>query len=349
MGEEVAMPALSAAQAERVATLFKAWDIDSIGKLPLANFTGASIPIGPHESGVLTKLREMDYDGDGSVTKEEWNAYFAACAVLSQEEFDLIINSMIEAAELICTIIRATRMAAEDEMPPADDLDASVPLSAERIAAVKALFAAWDIDGSGSIDRRKLTGVSEVSFGPFHAQVFKQIKEMDTDGDQLVTLEEMLSFFQAAAALSDDEFEAIRSPMLEVAQEQATIKMLTDMAGGVEGPPEEDMEAITPLSEPRLAELKTLWHTLGGGDGLDVKLEDMEKAEQGSTIGPHSVSVLKELVSMDTNSDGMLSWSELMGYFTATGAVLSDEEFSMLVGDMTTRVEMQLLAKSISG
>ena len=81
-------------------------------------------------------------------------------------------------------------------MPPADDLEASVPLSAERIAAVKALFDAWDIDGSGSIDRRKLTGVSEVSFGPFHAQVFKQIEEMDADGDQLVTLEEMLSFFQ---------------------------------------------------------------------------------------------------------------------------------------------------------
>ena len=68
--EEVVMPVLSAAQAEQVGTLFKAWDIDSIGKLPLANFSGASIPIGPHESGVLTKLRDMDYDGDGSVTKE---------------------------------------------------------------------------------------------------------------------------------------------------------------------------------------------------------------------------------------------------------------------------------------
>jgi len=52
---------------------------------------------------------------------------------------------------------------------------------------------------------------------------------------------------------------------------------------------------------------------------------------------------------MDTNADGMLSWPELVSYFTVTGAMLSDEEFNLLLNDMTTRVEMQLLAASIDG
>ena len=50
---------------------------------------------------------------------------------------------------------------------------------------------------------------------------------------------------------------------------------------------------------------------------------------------------------MDTNSDGMLQWSELLDYFSMAGASLSDDEFTEIVGDMTTRIQMQLLAQSI--
>ena len=64
-------------------------------------------------------------------------------------------------------------------------------------------------------------------------------------------------------------------------------------------------------------------------------------------IGPHSVSVLKEMYAMDTNADGKLQWSELLDYFTNAGAMLSDEEFTEIVGDMTTRIQMQLLAQMV--
>eukprot|EP00966_Prymnesium_polylepis_P280373 6478154-Prymnesium_polylepis.1 len=73
----------------------------------------------------------------------------------------------------------------------------------------------------------------------------------------------------------------------------------------------------------------------------------MKKAEKGSMIGPHSVSVLKEMYAMDANSDGMLQWSELYDYFTKAGSILNDSEFTEIVGDMTTRIEMQLLAQMV--
>ena len=61
---------------------------------------------------------------------------------------------------------------------------------------MQALFKAWDYEGKGSIDRLKV-GASSVSFGPHKSQVLKQLDEMDTDGDNLVTLTEMTDFFQA--------------------------------------------------------------------------------------------------------------------------------------------------------
>ena len=42
---------------------------------------------------------------------------------------------------------------------------------------------------------------------------------------------------------------------------------------------------------------------------------------------------------MDANADGLLSWSELESYFTAAGAALSDEEFTLIVSDMRERIE----------
>ena len=50
---------------------------------------------------------------------------------------------------------------------------------------------------------------------------------------------------------------------------------------------------------------------------------------------------------MDANQDGKLQWSELLDYFTKAGASLSDEQYSEIVGDMTTRIQMQLLAQMV--
>jgi len=111
------------------------------------------------------------------------------------------------------------------------------------------------------------------------------------------------------------------------------------------------MEEQQPLSAARAALLEALWELLSpsanDGGEASVPLAALAKAEKGSMIGPHSVSVLKELIAMDANSDGLLSWSELLAYFTGIGSSLSDDEFELVVTDMTQRVQMQLLAESI--
>ena len=104
-------------------------------------------------------------------------------------------------------------------------------------------------------------------------------------------------------------------------------------------PPREDVEAAPPLAAARRAELEALWSLLSPNIETPVRLEVLRSAEKGGKIGPHSVSVLKELYAMDANADGLLSWSELESYFTAAGAALSDEEFTFIVGDMRERIQ----------
>jgi len=347
--EEGTSLSLSAAQLSKIKDLFSQFDVDSMGKLPLTNFNSASLKVGPHEAGILQKLKEMDYDSDGFITKDEWEKYFTASATLSEDEFNIIIESMASAAEIATSIIRCTRLAGEDQpVPPADDLEDIPALPEDRVAKVEALFAAWDVNNKGEIDRRKLKN-SAGTIGPHKVQVFSQLDKMDTNNDNMVTKDEMLAFFQAAVGLSDEEFNFTVDEMLAVAQDEATIAMLTSLAEefGGNAPPAEDLEEGTPLTEERLAQLKELWALLSPSEDTPILLDQMKKAEKGSTIGPHSVSVLKEMYAMDTNADGKLQWSELLDYFTKVGPSVSDDEFTEIVGDMTTRIQMQLLAEMV--
>ena len=130
---------------------------------------------------------------------QEWILWFTATAgTLNADEFNVIMEEMQSSAEEMVTLVRCTRLAAEGaaevEVPAA-----SPPLTGERLQKVQALFKAWDYEGKGSIDRLKV-GASSVSFGPHKSQVLKQLDEMDTDGDNLVTLTEMTDFFQARAS-----------------------------------------------------------------------------------------------------------------------------------------------------
>jgi len=350
-GEDAPVPLkLSPAQLTSVKELFAQFDVDSIGKLPLENFSDTSLKVGPHESHILSKLKEMDYDGDGTITTNEWETYFAAMAALNEDEFKMMIGEMGDYANTVCSIIRCTRLAADDApAPPADELEPPAALAPDRVAIIDKLFSAWDVTGSGQIDRRKLKDAGG-TLGPHKVQIFAQLEAMDVNKDNVVTKDEMLDFFQAAVALSDDEFKSTTDDMMAVAQDEATIAMLTSMAAEFAGgaPPAEDLEAVTPLSAERLEALKNLWGLLSPSIDKPVSLESMKKTEKGSTIGPHSVSVLKEMYAMDANSDGYLQWSELLDYFTTAGAQLSDDEYTEIVGDMTTRIQMQLLAEMVT-
>ncbi|KAL1511783.1 hypothetical protein AB1Y20_009500 [Prymnesium parvum] len=347
--DEVEEKKLSPAQLKKIQDLFNEFDIDSLGKLPLAHFASSSLKFGPHESDFMTQLEQMDYDSDGFITKDEWEKYYTATAGLSEDEFNVIVEHMSNAASQITTIIRCTRLAAEPApAPPTDDVDELPALPAGRVAKVEELFSAWDVAGTGTIDRRKLKA-SGGTLGPHKVQIFSTLDQMDANKDNLVTKDEMLHFFQAAASLGDDEFMTLVDEMNAVAQDSATIQMLMSMASEYDGgaPPAEDLEAVPPLKEERLEQLKMLWSLLSNSLDKPISLAEMKQAESGSKIGPHSVSVLKEMYAMDSNSDGKLQWSELLDYFTKASASLTDAEFTEIVGDMTTRIQMQLLAQMV--
>ena len=73
---------------------------------------------------------------------------------------------------------------------------------------VEELFKAWDFNGDGVIDRSKLE-TSDLEVGPMKAKVFRDFEKMDLDKDNVVTLDEMLTYFGVVSALmSEAEFRA---------------------------------------------------------------------------------------------------------------------------------------------
>lgn len=333
---------------ERVKSLFGVWDLDAQGKLELAAFTGAIVQVGPIETKVLARLADMDVDKDGFVTLEEWLKWFTETATaLNGNEFDLIMEEMEASAEEMVTLIRCTRLAAEAQAVPLDaDEVGPPPLEPKRAEAVQALFKAWDFEGTGSIDRLKVTATA-VSFGPHKSQILKQLESMDTDGDNLITLDEMSIFFQVVSAdLTDAGFTAVVGEMTELAQEAGTIAACLQMAdagvGYVEG---DEAEKLT-LSDAR-TELVTKLFTLftpSTADTIDVVSLDQITVKEG----PYTSKLLTDLKTMDANGDGKLEFGEMVEFFAAIGAALSDEEFELIVGEMIETCESAQLAAQLA-
>jgi len=82
------------------------------------------------------------------------------------------------------------------------------PSGAAWAAAVRKLFAAFDRDGDGYLNRHELEqvfslpGLKELAGGQFYTQAFAvpSMAEVDRDGDRRVSPDELLHFYQAAAA-----------------------------------------------------------------------------------------------------------------------------------------------------
>jgi len=338
---------LDASQSTRVKELFTTWDIDASGKLELAAFTGAVTKVGPHQTKVLAQLQDMDVDHDGFVTQAEWLLWFTATAgTLNADEFNLIMEEMQTSAEEMVTLVRCTRLAAESaaeiEAPAAPP-----PLAGDRLEKVQALFKAWDYEGKGSIDRLKV-GASSVSFGPHKSHVLKQLDDMDTDGDNLITLVEMTDFFQAISSeLNDAAFVAVVGEMLELASEAATIAACLAMAvaPAVQGT-EEEPEAKATLSDGRAEQLKALFDlfTKNKDGSIDVALLDQVSIKEG----PNETKVLSNLKDMDADKDGKLTFDEMKAFFAAIGASLNEDEFKLIVGEMFDTVEASQLATQLA-
>lgn len=293
------------------------------------------------------------------------------------------MNDLAETGGDMVTILKCSRLAKEGAAPlpkkgkkgaasaealeEAQEALGNMELSAERKAAVEELFAAWDFDKKGSIDRKQLNEQVGVSVGPRAEKVFTSLELMDADGDQLVTLDEMLAFFGAASSMmSDDEFSSLRDEMLEVAQTQASVASMVALAAeaptsrtidstgaggeytGDEVTDEDAAEsAPPPLSEARVALVKELFEKYADTTDVDIDLSLLQ-ADCRPEVGPNKESVMESLALMDADGDGKVTYSEMTGYFTQVGAVLDEAEFELILGECISSAATAQLIRMVS-
>jgi len=349
-GDAAAAKALESAKAERVTKLFGKWDFLANGMLPLDMLDGATVNVGPRKNHVMSELRKMDLNGDGYVEQQEWVSYFTEIAAnLSDPEFELVISDLEDQGEELVTIARCTAIA--NEADAADDLPDSLTegvseLSAARQAQVQALWDAFDFDSSGQIDREKLE-TATVTVGSREAKVFANLKDMDLDGDRVVTQDEMFTYFKfVSGGLSDSEFTLIVEEMTEFATSAAAVAAnlkiamaLTgaDFGGGGGGEEEGDdddaiVEQPPQMSKSRYALCASLFDVF---DPTHAPIE-LSKLTADCTVdvGPCKANVMNAMKDMDINGDGKVEFQELIDYFTVVGEKMSDDEFEGLVSNL---------------
>ena len=255
--------------------------------------------------------------------------------------------------------------------------------------------------GKGGIDRLKVSATS-VSFGPHKSNVLKQLESMDTDGDNIITLQEMTIYFQAAprparrdppclrptprppcpthpppprsdaaspsaaplgpgararapsaqtcqvvsGELTDDAFSAVLEEMTELASEAATIASCLQMAEPGVGYVEGDEAEKPTLSAARLELVTKLFGLFSTSQKEPIEISALDQITVKQ--GPNETKLLTDLKTMDADGDGKLTFDEMSGFFAATGAPLSDDEFELVVGEMLETCESAQLAAQLA-
>jgi len=97
--EEEEVLELSEERAKKCDELFNSWDPKGTGKIMLNRMKAAVIKVGPTNFNPSEAFAQMDTNDDGSVTKDELRAYFAALN-LNDATFDLILSEMTEVAKV---------------------------------------------------------------------------------------------------------------------------------------------------------------------------------------------------------------------------------------------------------
>ena len=127
------MPTLSAEMKGEVMELFKAFDVDGTGKVPLARLRGATVKAGPNEHKVLKTLAEMDFNADGFVeasedaeksVREALNEVPMPADVAADTLYDFEGSFVLEATRTALQAMRADEGAQSGEDAPAAPADA---------------------------------------------------------------------------------------------------------------------------------------------------------------------------------------------------------------------------------
>lgn len=267
LNEERPQKDVPAATKKRVQALFEMCNIDGKGQLKISQFKAAKMSVGPHTVGVFPELENMDLDGDGFITADEWHTWFAATHdAMGAAEFDDVMSEMERAAADIVVRLNALAASAagdghEEEVPVA-------PLAPARAAAVTELFKLWAEEHPESgllcIEIAKMQA-QPMKVGPYEQRnIFPSLGDIDANGDGLVELDEMLAYFQlVGAVLGDEEFDELMAVGRAMAEHAATVRRCVALS--TEEPPlapqgSEQVEAEgfvpPPLSEARAAKVR---------------------------------------------------------------------------------------------
>jgi len=240
----------------------------------------------------------------------------------------------------------------DDEGDYKESLEAemkSMELPEKRAAMVKELFAIWDYRGGGQIAYKEINSAG-VSVGPKEIKVLDDLKRMDINGDEFVDLPEMLTFFGAASSvMNDGEFETIIGEMTEIANATVGVAKMIALSqeqavNGGYADEEEEIPVPPELSEKREELIKALFTAFSDSIDVPIPIKTLEN-EAKTTVGAAKESVMGNLIQMDANGDGMLEYGEMRDYFAVCGAALSDDEFSMVLGDMRDNAASAQLIK----
>lgn len=90
-------PTLPDSHKEEIMGIFKQFDIDGNGLIPLAQLASGTMSVGGKEVSVLNTLAAMDFNGDGFVEESEWTEYFAnIAAAMSAEDLSVVLTDLSE-------------------------------------------------------------------------------------------------------------------------------------------------------------------------------------------------------------------------------------------------------------
>ena len=249
-------------------------------------------------------------------SSQEWETYFGSTAPsLTDAEFQVIMDDLRTSGEAMVTILRCTKLAGQSTTGPttvsSDDAAAAeaelagMTLSDSRKEKVVELFKLWDVHKDGKIAYKTLNSTG-VQVGPKEHKVLDDLGRMDTDGDEVVTLTEMMVFFGACSeVMSDDEFDTIMADMSDVASTTngvAKMIAMTEQSVREAGIVSEGEEAEPPpeLSAEREELVKALFEAFSPSVAEPIAIKSLEM-DTKTNVGPAKESVLSNLIAMDSN------------------------------------------------
>jgi Ca2+-binding EF-hand superfamily protein len=280
-------------QRQRLKDVFATADVDNSGQIDLTFYLGSSVTVGPCEGSVLERLKDMDTDGDGKISKREWEAWFASSlALLSPQESDLVIDEIDGAVQEAAAVMRGTRMAqsaVEAQRQSAAERQSARQSAAERQSAAQRQSAAEgstaDLDGSSGegtllaitprMSAARQSSVRElfeawdveakgqivstklqrysVAQGPHKASVFDHLELMDANGDGVVSQNEFESYFETVSAKLSED--EFSDVVSEMFELAAQAKLVVELVALANDPYAET--AICRRSEitPRISEI----------------------------------------------------------------------------------------------